>query len=44
MVAPRFDRPDWHFEYGTRRWTAIASNEPMYGPADHVPVRGWVTP
>ncbi|MGI9623463.1 MAG: M15 family metallopeptidase [Acidimicrobiales bacterium] len=24
----------WHFEYGTRRWAAITTNAPVYGPAD----------
>ena len=23
----------WHFEYGTRRWSAITGGTPMYGPA-----------
>ena len=23
----------WHFEFGTRRWAAIRSEQPRYGPA-----------
>ena len=23
----------WHFEFGTRRWAAIRSERPRYGPA-----------